>query len=501
MELAYSIIPIPLGSSSLSPGIYIVVVVPVTIIYGLLTQSIHFMKEFYRFYSVAFLFLTLLASLPSMAQVQTPREISTSANSGGFYEYLPAGYATGTQSYPLMVYLAGSGELGNGTTDLPLMLHNGPPFLISQGVFPTSFTVDGNTLSFIVISPQFKSSAQPNEIDAVISYAIAHYRVDASRIYLTAISLGGGAIWGYASLVQDFPPHKLAALLPVSGAGLLDAPGGQNIANNHIAVYATHNLNDPTVPSSWTLQNIAKIDAAIPPDPITPIDTIFNVSGHDAWTKTFDPTFVNPRVGNLNVYQWMLQFQSTGIILPVTLTDYKATLSNDHSSVTIDWTTATEENSKYFILQRSADGHQFSDLDTIAAANLALGHVYSTIDQTPLEGNNFYRLSQVDNDGKTTLFGVLEVTVSAATAAASAFHLAPNPARNTINLELINPELGTLQVRLSDAQGKIMRVWRFSKQQLDWDQALDISNIPPGNYFITVEGGNTIKEVKQFIKE
>jgi hypothetical protein len=132
---------------------------------------------------------------------------------------------------------------------------------------------------------------------------------------------------------------------------------------------------------------------------------------------------------------------------------------------------------------------------------LALGHVYSTIDQTPLEGNNFYRLSQVDNDGKTTLFGVLEVTVSAATAAASAFHLAPNPARNTINLELINPELGTLQVRLSDAQGKIMRVWRFSKQQLDWDQALDISNIPPGNYFITVEGGNTIKEVKQFIKE
>jgi hypothetical protein len=460
------------------------------------------MKEFYRFSSVAILCLSLcfFSSLPGMAQVQTPREISTSANSGGFYEYLPAGYETGTQSYPLMVYLAGSGELGNGTTDLPLMLHNGPPFLISQGVFPQSFTVNGQTFSFIVIAPQFQNSAQPNEIDAVISYAIAHYRVDASRIYLTAISLGGGSIWGYASLVQDFAPHKLAALLPVSGAGLLDVPGGQNIANNDIAVYATHNLNDPTVPSSWTLQNIAKIADASPPDPIAPIDTIFNVSGHDAWTKTYDPAFVNPRIGNLNVYQWMLQFQALGVILPVTMTDYTATLSNDHSSVTVDWTTANEENNKYFILQRSADGQKFSDLDTIAAANQASGHAYSDIDRAPLAGNNFYRLSQVDNDGKTTLFGVLEVTVPAATAPAS-LQISPNPARNTIYLQLENPELGTLQVRLSDVQGKILGTWRFNKQQADWAQAIDISTIPQGNYFITVEGGKTIKEVKQFIKE
>src|ERR1700733_14390928 len=122
-----------------------------------------FMKEFYRLSSVTLLCLSLcLSTLRSAAQVQTPREISTSANSGGFYEYLPVGYGTGSQTYPLIVFLAGSGELGNGTTDLPLMLHNGPPFLISQGNFPETFTVNGNTLSFIVISPQFKSGAQPN---------------------------------------------------------------------------------------------------------------------------------------------------------------------------------------------------------------------------------------------------------------------------------------------------------------------------------------------------
>jgi hypothetical protein len=457
------------------------------------------MKEFYKFCSVAAFSLFLLCSLPGAAQVQTARFISTSANSGGFYEYLPVGYGTGSQTYPLIVYLAGSGELGNGTTDLPLMLHNGPPFLISQGNFPETFTVNGNTSSFIVISPQFQNSAQPNEIDAVVSYAIAHYRVDASRIYIAGISLGGGSIWGYASLVQLFPPHKIAALLPVAGAGLLDAPGGQNIANNAIAVYATHNSGDPTVPVSWTIDNIAMINAANPPDPITPIDTIFNANQHDAWTKTFDPAFTNPRIGNLNVYQWMLTHQANGVILPVTLTDYRAFLSDNATAVTVDWATSNEENNKYFILQRSGDGTVFSNIDSIASAGNGSGHAYTDIDHAPLTGNNFYRLSQVDNDGKTTVFGVLEVTVPG-TGTFSGLRLSPNPARNTIYLDLQNPSLGALEVRLSDVQGRIMATWKFNKQQPAWDQALDISNIPPGNYFITVEGGS-IKEVKQFIKE
>ncbi len=425
------------------------------------------MKEFYKFCSVAALCLILLCSLPAAAQVQTPRFISTSANSGGFYEYLPVGYNTGIQTYPLIVYLAGAGELGNGTTDLPAMLHNGPPFLISQGQFPQTFTVNGNTFSFIVISPQFANTAQPPDIDAVVSYALAHYRVDASRVYIAGISLGGGSIWGYASLIQFFPPHKIAALLPVAGAGLLDAPGGQNIANAAIAVYATHNSGDPTVPVSWTIDNIAMINAANPPDPITPIDTIFNVSGHDAWTKTFDPAFTNPRIGNLNVYQWMLTHQASGIILPVTLIDYRAFLSDNATAVTVDWTTSDEENNKYFILQRSADGNSFSDLDSIPTAGNGSGHSYTDVDHSPLPGNNFYRLEQVDYDGKTTLYKVLEVTVPASSTAASPLRLSPNPARNTINLELINPEIGSLQVRLSDVQGKIIGTWRFNKQQPD----------------------------------
>lgn len=457
------------------------------------------MKEFYKFCSVAPLSLFLLFSLPSAAQVQTARFISTSANSGGFYEYLPLGYNTGAQTYPLIVYLAGAGELGDGTTQLSRMLNNGPPHLISLGQFPETFTVNGQTFSFIVISPQFANTAQPPDIDAVVSYAIKNYRVDASRVYIAGISLGGGSIWGYASLIQFFPPHKIAALLPVAGAGLLDALGGQNIANSGIAVYATHNSGDPTVPVSWTIDNIAMINAANPPDPITPIDTIFNASGHDAWSKTFDPSFTNPRIGNLNVYQWMLTHQANGVILPVTLANYRAFLSDNGSAVTVDWTTTNEENNKYFILERSADGTSFSKLDSVPSAGNGSGHSYTDIDHSPLPGNNFYRLTQVDNDGKTTIYEVLEVTLPLASAS-SALQLSPNPARSSINLQLTNPGIGTLKVRLSDSQGKTIRTWTFSKQQVDWYQTLDVSNLPAGNYFLQVEGTNG-KEIKQFLKE
>src|SRR5664279_3192253 len=92
----------------------------------------------------------------AFAQVQTARNISMTANSNGFYEYLPEGYSLGSQTYPLIIFLHGIGELGNGSSDLSRMLNTGLPNLIKQGKFPVSFTTStGEIQKFIVISPQF----------------------------------------------------------------------------------------------------------------------------------------------------------------------------------------------------------------------------------------------------------------------------------------------------------------------------------------------------------
>ena len=64
------------------------------------------------------LFLILLLISASVnAQVQTARYVSMIANSNGYYEYLPTGYSTpGNQAtYPVLIFLHGLGELGNGS--------------------------------------------------------------------------------------------------------------------------------------------------------------------------------------------------------------------------------------------------------------------------------------------------------------------------------------------------------------------------------------------------
>jgi hypothetical protein len=202
----------------------------------------------------------------------------------------------------------------------------------------------------------------------------------------------------------------------------------------------------------------------------------------------------------LNIYEWMLQYTrnaSEEPVLPVKLTAYSATLLEDKSRVAIDWTTGFEQNNNYFIVQRSADATSFYDLDTIpAAANAQNGQAYSHVDTHPLSGNNFYRLEQVDLDGKTSYFDVRKVVVPEG---AAGFHLSPNPTSGIINLQLNNQVTGPLEVRVLDNQGRSLQAWSFLKQGGSWNQSIGLGNIPTGSYFIQI-AGTGLRTVQGFIK-
>jgi dienelactone hydrolase len=449
-----------------------------------------------------FFFFNLLCTR-GFSQTMTPVYNTSpgTSNSNGYYVYLPAGYNQSSASFPLMFFIHGVGELGSGnSTDLPAVLRNGPPRLIAAGTFPSSFTVNGKTSTFIIMCPQFINIPQAPDLNACLAWTIQHYRVDISRIYFTGLSMGGGNIWNWAGFTDN--AKQLAALLPVCGAYQDSPQQCQVIASDNLPVYATHNEDDPTVPSSYTINNVNMINSSNPPPNPLAVDTIFpNVASHDAWTTTYDPNFRNPRVGNLNVYEWMLQFRLGGTILPVTYTDFEVHTStvNDNTRVTVDWTTASEQNNHYFVIQRSTDGVLFTSLDSLPATNLTTAHSYSYIDGTPPSGHDFYRIQQVDLDGKTSFTGIKEVTVGSE--GPLALRISPNPASGaTVFLEMNSAGLGVLQVSLSDAQGKIVHTWTFQKQNAQWSQTLDLGNVPPGNYFITVKGDNNSRQVRQLTK-
>jgi hypothetical protein len=433
----------------------------------------------------------------SFAQTFTPRYVSITSNTHGFYEYLPAGYSSGSATYPLMITLAGTGETGNGVSDLPAMLHNGPPQLISEGKFPSSFTVGGKTFSFIILSPQFESQAQASDMDAVIAYAKAHYRVDVSRIYMTGLSLGGNTVWNYVSGADGVAASELAAIVPIAGGEIFEWYGPKVIADANLPVFAAANLNDPTIPSRYTIANVDSINVQVPHINPTALDTIYNASGHEGWTTTYDPTI--PMHNGLNIYQWMLQYSRGGISnpLPIKLVSFTADLLSGMPEVQLNWSTSYELDNQYFLVQRSADGQQFSTIDTTAATDSEIGSAYSYIDAHPLSGANFYRLEQVDRDGTGTYSPILLVTVGKASAD---LQLSPNPADATVYLEMGGDVSGSLQVKLLDVQGRSLRNWVIQKTAGNWNQALDVSGLPAGSYFIQVLGTN-YRATKTFIKK
>ena len=79
------------------------------------------------------------------------------SNIGGYFVALPSNYTKTSNTFPLLVYMHGAGQMGNGSTDLHLLLKDGVAQVLRDKKFPGSFTVNGNTHSLIVLMPQVKS--------------------------------------------------------------------------------------------------------------------------------------------------------------------------------------------------------------------------------------------------------------------------------------------------------------------------------------------------------
>jgi hypothetical protein len=84
----------------------------------------------------------------------------------------------------------------------------------------------------------------------------------------------------------------------------------------------------------------------------------------------------------------------------------------------------------------------------------------------------------------------------------SSLQISPNPAPgNIVGLSMNSGALGNVQVTLIDALGRTLRSWSFPKQNRGWQVSIDVGNIQPGNYFISVQTDGAPREVRQFLKK
>ena len=197
--------------------------------------------------------------------------------------------------------------------------------------------------------------------------------------------------------------------------------------------------------------------------------------------------------------RWEVTFSVTGFsgffatttptVLPVKLIDYTA--ENIDKGVNLKWTTATESNNKKFEIYRSGDDKQFVKLGEVAGfgTRLVIGN-YSFLDKSPLLGNNYYKLVQVDLDGAVADLGIKSLNYNLQS---TTFNLFPNPTKDKVSMQFEAGKYQTLTIR--NTEGKLIRTVVLTSN--DQEMMVDLVKFPKGIYFITLAGdhGNSTKKV------
>jgi hypothetical protein len=123
-------------------------------------------------------------------------------------------------------------------------------------------------------------------------------------------------------------------------------------------------------------------------------------------------------------------------VLPVTLSSLNAICAEDKKSARIEWTTATEQNSSYFVVERSTDAVNWNAIATLEAAGNSVSTLnYSFVDNDIRQYDLvYYRLKEYDLDAAMMQSGIVSLNCVETTAG---FDVYPNPANAQLNV-LIN---------------------------------------------------------------
>lgn len=202
--------------------------------------------------------------------------------------FVPRQYQATGPPTPLLLFLHGLGECGDGSS-LDLVKTHGPPKLVdSRPDFP-----------FVVVSPQcppqpaglkdVPNAWKPDQLIRLIDHVAAHLNVDPRRIYVTGLSMGGFGTWRLAATY----PERIAAALPICGGG---EPREMAAQLARVPIWAFHGARDSVVPLKRSQEMVravcrrgGRVRFSVYPD-----------AEHDSWTDTYD---------NERVYDWLLSYK------------------------------------------------------------------------------------------------------------------------------------------------------------------------------------------------
>jgi hypothetical protein len=183
--------------------------------------------------------------------------------------------------------------------------------------------------------------------------------------------------------------------------------------------------------------------------------------------------------------------------LPLKLVSFTAEIENN--AVGLKWTTTSEENLKTFVIERSFDNKNFSEVDAV----LPHGHPadknhYAFLDKLPENSPTtvYYRLHSIDINGKGEYSEIRIVTMQKNNELKISAY--PNPVMNNLLVTIPSAwQKKNVMFELLTVNGQVTKI--FNKTNTGQTEVLNVNNIAPGSYFLNascdgkIVGGKIIK--------
>ena len=189
------------------------------------------------------------------------------------------------------------------------------------------------------------------------------------------------------------------------------------------------------------------------------------------------------------------KFSVMASTLPVKFSSFTAQTKSQ--TVVLNWSTAQEQNSCCFIVERSADGAVFESIGKVAARGTSSSlSSYSFSDNHPLQANAFYRLQELDLDGKKTYSAVIKTTQEDVTR----FTILSNPVQDVMTLNVQLPSVQNINMDIRDMAGKLLirKEYQGVKgSSLYW---IPVAALAKGTYIIQLQTSH-FSSTKTFIKQ
>lgn len=192
-----------------------------------------------------------------------------------------------------------------------------------------------------------------------------------------------------------------------------------------------------------------------------------------------------------------LRFESPLTTLPVNLQNFNGQFQKNNQAL-LQWTTTAEQQNESFIVERSLDGKLFEAVSTIKGNGTSSNSrtYFYTDKNLPLSNTIlYYRLKQVDANGRFTLSGIIALSPQSAAEKISVF---PNPAINTIRVNTAAIERN-VTVKIYDMTGRQVSANKHAIFSSNTD--INISRLLPGSYQLLMINSNGESNSFSFTKQ